>query len=59
MKVYVITGNSWNGEYDVISNTGEAFANKDKAQEVVNERNKTRGKSSYATFYDYEEVEVQ
>lgn len=59
MKVYVITGKSWNGEYDVISNTGEAFASEDKAQEVVNERNKARGNSSYATFYDYEEVEVQ
>lgn len=59
MKVFVITENSWNGEYDVISNTGEAFFNEEEARRVVNERNKARGNSTYAIEYDFEEVEVQ
>lgn len=66
MKVYVITANSWNGcasfeagGSDHVSVTGEAFFKKEDAQRVVDERNKARGNSSYATIYDYEEVEVR
>lgn len=58
MKVFIITANSWNGEHDVVGNTGEAFFNESDAAAVVTERN-AKATSSYHTKYDYEEVEVK
>lgn len=66
MKIYVITASDWNGRASFeagssedLSITGEAFFSKEEAERVVDERNKARGNSSYATTYDYEEVGVK
>lgn len=58
MKIFVITSNSWNGEFDCVGVTGEAFFDEKEASRVVSERN-SKVTSSYATTYDYHEVEVK
>jgi hypothetical protein len=58
MKVYVITCESWNGEYDVVSNTGAAFTSEDAAMKYVNELNSRSGSGAYSSKYDYDIVSV-
>lgn len=55
--VYVVTVNSWNGEYDSVS-VVKVFENEDSAKAFVDAMNAKRT-SSYSTSYEYEEMGVE
>lgn len=56
-KVYVVTANSWNGEYDAVS-VAKVFTNEADAKKWVDEQNAKRT-SSYSTSYEYEDYTVE
>lgn len=57
MKVYVITSEYWNGEYDVRS-VAWVMASKEAAEARVESLNEF-AKSAYSTRYEVEEMELE
>jgi hypothetical protein len=52
-KVWVVTADSWNGEYSSTSVVG--VYDEETARRIVRENNEITKRSPYGTTYDYEE----